>query len=72
MSRLPNARPWLDGFLIDSLRGFSFYGLIRPQILSKLVAEAGFKVVDCHLDEGRVYLMAWSAEKPRIKLNVVT
>src|SRR5262245_27095327 len=30
MRNMANAKPWLDGFLVDSLRGYSFYGMIRP------------------------------------------
>lgn len=71
MSRLPNARPWLDGFLMDSRRGFSFYGLITPQHLINLVVEAGFHIGECHLDDGRVYLMAHSPGKPKSRLEVV-
>jgi hypothetical protein len=58
MKRMANAKPWLDGFLIDSLRGYSFYGLIAPDRLSKIVSKAGFVVRDVELNEGSVYLWA--------------
>lgn len=72
MRRQPNARPWLDGFLMNSLRGLSFYGLIAPRHLRDLVVEAGFDVVECRLDEGRVYLTARSPRKPEVKMEVVS
>lgn len=71
MAELPNARPWRDGFLIDSLRGFSFYGLISPQRLTALVAGCGFEVVDQQLNDGRVFLMARSTRKPSMEIEVV-
>lgn len=58
MRRMPNARPWSDGFLIDSLRGYSFYGLISPTNLAAAVSRAGFSVEDIHLNDGSVYLWA--------------
>jgi len=58
MRQLPNARCWRDGFLIDSLRGYSFYGLISPErLLSKLRA-TGFVVQDVTLNEGSAYVWA--------------
>jgi hypothetical protein len=72
MSRLPNARPWRDGFLIDSLRGFSFYGLISPRRLTALVLGCGFEVVDQYLDDGRVFLMARSPRMPQRELEVIS
>lgn len=72
MSKLPNARPWRDGFLIDSLRGFSFYGLISPQRLTALVVGSGFEVVDQDFDDGRMFLMARSPQKPLGEVEVVS
>lgn len=63
MQTMPNARPWLDGFLIDSLRGYSFYGLISPERLTKMVEKAGFEIIERTLNEGTVYLMARSLAK---------
>lgn len=57
MRKLPNATQWLDGFLMNSYRGYSFYGLIRPEALEQLVIAAGFEVVSTKLNEGSVYLM---------------
>jgi SAM-dependent methyltransferase len=59
MSRMPNAKPWLDGFLVDSLRGYSFYGLISPERLEKSLNRAGFRICDTQLNEGSVY--TWAA-----------
>jgi SAM-dependent methyltransferase len=72
MGKLPNARPWRDGILIDSLRGFSFYGLISPKRLIVLVINAGFEVVDEHLDDGRVFLMARSPRRALTEIEVVS
>lgn len=58
MRKMPNAKPWLDGFLIDSLRGFSFYGLISPDHLSRMLRKAGFVVRDVALNEGSAYVWA--------------
>ncbi len=60
MRRMRNARPWRDGFLIDSLRGFSFYGLISPERLSAMLLSAGFEIVDRHLHEGSAFFLARS------------
>jgi len=60
MRRLPNAQPHLDGFLIDLLRGYSFYGLISPEQLTAMVVNAGFEVVKQTLNESSVYLMVRS------------
>jgi SAM-dependent methyltransferase len=67
MRRMENARQWRDGFLIDSLRGFSFYGLIPPDGLKKMAIRARFNVLSQRLNEGSVYL--W-AERPREAITV--
>lgn len=72
MSNLPNAQSWRDGFLVRSLRGVSFYGLISPQRLASLVSGAGFEVLDQTLDDGRVFLMARSLAKPSTCVEVVS
>ncbi len=61
MSKMPNARPWLDGFLVDSLRGYSFYGLISPQRLNDSLETAGFRICGTQLNEGSVYTWATPA-----------
>lgn len=58
MSKMPNAQAWRDGFLVNSLRGHSFYGLIQPEQMIRIVKEAGFEVLDRTLNEGSVYLWA--------------
>jgi hypothetical protein len=60
MRKLPNAQPFLDGYLINSLRGYSFYGLILPERFSAMVVNAGFEIVKQTLNEGSVYLMVRS------------
>lgn len=58
MRKMKNAKPFLDGFLIDSLRGHSFYGMIRPENLEKALKEARFRIRDTDLDEGSAYCWA--------------
>lgn len=55
MMKLPNATPYLDGFLIDSLRGYSFYGLISPGRLQSSLKGAGFCVRETVLNDGSAY-----------------
>ncbi len=58
MRAMPNARPWLDGFLIDSLRGYSFYGIISPNRLERSLTRAGFYVRNVELNDGSAYVWA--------------
>lgn len=58
MQRLPNCQPYDNGFVMDSLRGHSFYGLIPPGDLTNLVIRGGFVVESLTLDEGSAYLWA--------------
>ncbi|MBB4377228.1 hypothetical protein [Bradyrhizobium sp. SBR1B] len=58
MQKLPNCQPYGNGFLMDSLRGYSFYGLIPPDDLAGLVKRAGFMIESIVLDEGSAYLWA--------------
>ena len=58
MRALPNARDWRDGFLMNSLRGYSFYALIPPAKLESMVKKAGFSIEHIRLNEGSVYLWA--------------
>jgi len=58
MANLPIAEPWHDGFLLKSLRGYSFYALISPAALAKLLGQAGFEVVNQQLNQGSVYMWA--------------
>jgi SAM-dependent methyltransferase len=65
MSAMPNARVWRDGMLIDSLRGFSFYALIRPNQLVSMVIGAGFQIADLRLNDGSAYVVAQSRKGRR-------
>jgi len=56
MRQMPNARRWLDGFIVDSLRGHSFYGMIQPKRLEKILERAGFRVRETILNDGSVYV----------------
>jgi hypothetical protein len=58
MAKMPNSASWKDGILVDSLREFSFYGLINPDRLKQLACEAGFEITDLRLAEGSAYLIA--------------
>jgi hypothetical protein len=58
MRKMSNTKPWLDGFIIDSLRGYSFYGLIPPDRLEKSLKRAGFRVRETKLNEGSAYTWA--------------
>lgn len=62
MRNLSNARVWGDGILIDSLRGHSFYGLIPPKDLMRLIRKAGLEIVEQKLNDGSVYLLAKATE----------
>lgn len=58
MRNMANAKAWLDGFLIDSLRGYSFYGMIAPDRLARSLQSAGFRVRELTLNEGTAYVWA--------------
>jgi hypothetical protein len=58
MRKMSNAKPWLDGFLVDSLRGHSFYGIISPDRLETFLKRAGFLVRETKLNEGSAYSWA--------------
>jgi hypothetical protein len=58
MGKMSNAVPWLDGFIINSLRGYSFYGIIPPDRLERFVKRAGFRVRETTLNEGSAYTWA--------------
>ncbi|WP_162943926.1 MULTISPECIES: methyltransferase domain-containing protein [unclassified Rhizobium] len=62
MAKLPAAEPWYDGFLLKSLRGYSFYALITPQALAEMVDQAGFHIVSQQLHDGSVYIWAHRAD----------
>jgi SAM-dependent methyltransferase len=61
MSKMPNAEPWLDGFLVKSLRGYSFYGMISPDRLESSLKRAGFRIRETRLNEGSAYSWATTA-----------
>jgi hypothetical protein len=58
MRSMPNARSWRDGFLLDSLRGYSFYGMITPDRLEVMLKNTGFRILDVRLNEGSAYIWA--------------
>lgn len=65
MAAMRNAQPWRDGYLINSLRGYSFYGLIRPEKLTRLVERAGFVVDEISLNDGSAYVWATPQKSSR-------
>jgi len=58
MQRLTNAKRFRDGFLIDSRRGYSFYGLISPERLVSMLTNEGLVVKSMKLNEGSAYVWA--------------
>ncbi|MBM7330731.1 hypothetical protein JS562_48070 [Agrobacterium sp. S2] len=58
MKTMENAKPWLDGFLINSLRGHSFYGMITPDRLEASLERTGFEIRGTKLNEGSAYTWA--------------
>lgn len=58
MRGMPNARLWRDGFLLDSRRGYSFYGLIAPDRLVSMLRAAQFAVDDLKINQGSAYVWA--------------
>jgi len=59
MRKMKNAKPFLDGFVVNSLRGHSFYGMITPNRLRTSLKRAGFNIREIDLNEGSVY--CWAA-----------
>ena len=62
MRKMSNAKPWLDGFLVNSLRGHSFYGMISPDRLETSLKHARFRVREIKLNEGSAYTWARLAQ----------
>ena len=58
MQKMPNTQPFLDGFIVDSYRGYSFYGLIPPKNLQSLLINSGFKILDIKINDGSVFMWA--------------
>jgi SAM-dependent methyltransferase len=67
MKEMKNAREMKGGFLIDSLRGFSFYSLIPPARLIKFLQSSGFHIEDLTLNEGSAYVLATRSRASRLK-----
>ncbi|MDX0720878.1 methyltransferase domain-containing protein [Sinorhizobium medicae] len=70
MAKLPTAEPWHDGFVLKSMRGYSFYALITPKALAGMVAQAGFQVVSHQLHLGSVYIWANRADDHQSQVMV--
>jgi SAM-dependent methyltransferase len=59
MKNMANAKAFLDGFIVDSRRGHSFYGMISPERLASMLRKVGFVIRVTKLNEGSVY--CWAA-----------
>lgn len=57
-----NSTSSADGFVVDGLRGHSFYGVIPPRELAQLIEDGGMKVVSLHTNEGSASL--WGEAAP--------
>ena len=55
---MTNARIWRTGILINSLRGYSYYGIITPDELTIMLEKCGFQIIRSVLNEGSVYVFA--------------
>ena len=73
MISMPNTKPWGDGFLIDSLHGYSFYGLISPDRLTSLIRRAGFEIAEHHLYDGSAFIWGrnpvQNVRLPKLKIS---
>jgi hypothetical protein len=58
MKDLHYAQEYRDGMLLKSLRGFSFYAFLYPDVINSYVIEAGFENVSFFLYDGTCYLTA--------------
>jgi SAM-dependent methyltransferase len=54
----PEATAWRGGILLNSLRGYSYYGLIPPSELKECIAEGGFERMETKLHDGSAYVFA--------------
>ena len=54
----PNAKKYLDGWLISSSRGNSFFGLLPPEELGLICVRAGYNVVECYPKGESAYVVA--------------
>lgn len=62
MSKLPNATRWGDGFILDSLRGHSFYATISVKRLKSMLVRGGFQIQSTRLNQGSAYIWASSSK----------
>lgn len=53
--------PFRDGYLLKSLRGYSFFAILHPLKLAKMVTDAGFEIADERSVNGARYLLAKAA-----------
>ncbi len=54
----PNAKPYMDGFIVESRQRTSFYGLIDARALTRLCRSSGFDVVDSGHVRELAYVLA--------------
>lgn len=56
--RRPNAKKYLDGWLVESRHGNFFYGIIRPCELERLCIRAGFSILQSGSKGETAYVLA--------------
>jgi len=65
MRQMPNAYEFRDGFIINSLRGHSFYSTFpRSTLVDKLI-ECGFSIKMSKIFDGTVFVVAMKPEEPK-------
>lgn len=57
-----DSKPYADGWVLKSRKGFSFYGIINPDTLTQTVVEAGFSIDRTYVKDGSAYVLARLAQ----------
>lgn len=58
MRNLPNAYEYRDGFVINSLRGHSFYSTFSRETLIRRIEEYGFRIQTTKIYDGTIFIVA--------------
>lgn len=61
----PNAKKFLDGYLVRGRKGTSFYGLLNADSLTNLCRTAGFDIVESGHVKETAFVLARRAKRPR-------
>ena len=59
----PEARPYLDGWLVANRKRPSFYGIINPQQLANICRKAGFTIIESYAKGDSAYVRATAASR---------